>query len=221
MGDMHMKNKIRYTLALISIGLCGVVQAETYSYSGVNYHSATAPYTTDMAVSGSFTTSSDIPPDSDNYDLRPIITSWSFYDGVNTLTDADSELWDIGGGFPPVASTDSEGNITAIILLFHSPPVPHAIDDVIDRLQIRSDANYAHVLNDTICTNVTDDFCDGYTWSTEPQTAQADLGSWSKGESAPPNVATTAIPTMPAYGLVITALGLLLAAFRVKKPLRK
>lgn len=214
-----MNNKIVNTLALTILVISSASFAETYTYTGPSYNTASSPYTTDMSVSGSFTTSSAIPPSSVDFDLRPIVTSWSFFDGLNTLTEANSEFWDLGGAFPPIASTDADGNITAAILLLHSPVMPHEVGDVIDRLQIRSDALSANALNDTVCTAVTDDFCDSYTWSTsEAQYAAADLGAWETGASAPlppePPIATSPIPTMSMYGVAFTILGLLLVAVR-------
>lgn len=217
---MRINNRIVNTIALILLVLSFYSQAETYTYTAPNYHTAAPPYTTAMAIAGSFTTSSPIPPSSIDFDLRPIVTSWSFSDGVNTQTEANSGLWDLAGLFPPIASTDADGNITSIIFMLFNPATPHTVGIVFDQLQIRSDGNTAFAANNLICTVLEDDWCTGFTWDTASTpdfpSATANLGTWQTGPlaptAAPPQV--TAVPTMTMYSLALTMIGVLLIVVR-------
>jgi hypothetical protein len=224
--DMKMNNKIANTLALSLLFLSCYSQAETYTYTGPNYHTANPPYTTDIGITGSFTTSSAIPPNSVDFDLRPIATSWSFSDGVNTQTEANSGLWDIAGAFPPIASTDADGNITSIIFLLFNPATPHEVGIAFDQFQIRSDVPSAMAANNLICTGLTDDWCSSFTWDAEETpdfpSGTAELGTWQTGPSDPPTPPpgrpqATAVPTMTTYSLALTMIGMLLVAFRYRQ----
>jgi hypothetical protein len=222
--DMKTNNTVANIFALIFLVLGFHSQAETYTYTGPNYHTANPPYTTSMAITGSFTTSSAIPPNAVDFDLRPIVTSWSFSDGVNTQTNANSGLWDIGGLFPPIASTDANGDITSIIFLLFNPATPHTVGITFDQFQIRSDLPGATAANDLICTGLTDNWCGTFTWDTVQNPdfpyASADLGTWQTGPSAPPAPPATSqpVPAMSLYTIVLTAIGLsLLAGARLRK----
>lgn len=83
-----MKNLI-LSLTVLASMIGSHANAETYIYTGKNFTSANGDYTTNMQVTGSITTSSPIPPNSINFDIGTIATSWSFFDGVQTISDAD------------------------------------------------------------------------------------------------------------------------------------
>jgi hypothetical protein len=103
-----MKSKLLFaavgwTLTVI----IGIAKADTiYTYTGNQFASATNPYTTAMSVSGSFTLSSPLATNLSNDVITP--TSFSFFDGVQTLTEANQnytfEFFDV--------DTDAFGNIT-------------------------------------------------------------------------------------------------------------
>ena len=87
--------------------IIGAARADTiYTYTGNQFASATNPYTTAMSVSGSFTLPSPLGTNLSNDVITP--TSFSFFDGVQTLTEANPnytfEFFDI--------DTDAFGNIT-------------------------------------------------------------------------------------------------------------
>jgi hypothetical protein len=87
-----MNNKIGKCLALISLVISPFSLDETYSHTGPIYNTASSPYTSDMFVSGSFTTTPAIPPNSVDVDLRPIVTSWSFSDGWTTASETHTVI---------------------------------------------------------------------------------------------------------------------------------
>jgi PEP-CTERM motif len=94
--------------------------ATTYTYTGNPFTTAAAPFTTSDSISGSFTTSSPIAPNTGNFSSGPFgpsvlavpildVTSFSFSDGVDTITDTSP------GIATPILNfaTDGSGNILA------------------------------------------------------------------------------------------------------------
>jgi hypothetical protein len=93
------------TSFLLLTGLQSAARAETYTYTGNDFESATSPYTTSDFVSGFFTVAS---PFSDSMALASFTpTSYSFSDGVQTFSSASppSVTFKVG--------TDPSGNINA------------------------------------------------------------------------------------------------------------
>src|ERR1700676_1936697 len=71
------------TSFLLLIGLQSTARAETYTYTGNDFGSATLPYTTGDFISGFFTVAS---PLGDSLALAAFTpTSYSFSDGVQTF----------------------------------------------------------------------------------------------------------------------------------------
>ena len=96
--------------------------AETYIYTGKNYTDANGDYTTDMRVTGSITTSAPIPPNSIKFDISDIATSWSFFDGVQSISNVDG-VFHTFSAFSPKFTTDGDGNITKADLWVSDNPV--------------------------------------------------------------------------------------------------
>jgi hypothetical protein len=109
-------NKIKISGPLLALLLCGYpVHAEVYTYVGKPYTKASGPYTRDMLVTGRITTSGPIPSNSVVFDITPLLLSWSFFDGVQTLTPANSIA---GHGVPgtnpiafPTFTTNAAGEV--------------------------------------------------------------------------------------------------------------
>jgi len=90
---------------ILFIGLQSTARAETYTYTGQDFESATLPYTLSDFVSGFFTVAS---PLGDSLPLGTFTpTSYSFSDGVQTFSSASppSVTFKVG--------TDASGNINA------------------------------------------------------------------------------------------------------------
>jgi hypothetical protein len=93
-----------------------------------------------MRITGSFTTSIPIPPNSSYYDIAPIMTSWSFSDGLQTITSASGQF---RPSSPPHVTTDSQGNITDTFLLFWDFPIATQVGDRVSSIWVKFDDNIA------------------------------------------------------------------------------
>jgi len=63
-----------------------------YTYTGNNFTSITAPYTTDMNITLQFETAALLTSTGTMTNVSAEILSYSVFDGINTLTEADSEI---------------------------------------------------------------------------------------------------------------------------------
>jgi len=135
------------------------VVAETYIYTGNNYTNVNPPYTTAMWVSGTITTNGPIPPNSDNFDIRTLAPiSWSFFDGVHTITDADGVLHP-ASGFAPKFTTDSLGNITGADIWASNDPIATEVNKTnmyIATIDSAIPTAFDHGVQLAKCTAVTD-----------------------------------------------------------------
>jgi hypothetical protein len=94
---------------LLLTGLQSTARAETYTYTGNDFQSATSPYTLSDFVSGFFTLAS---PLGDSLALGAITpTSYSFSDGVQTFSSASPP-----SGVTFKVGTDASGNIDAWVI---------------------------------------------------------------------------------------------------------
>lgn len=95
-------------LAMLLLALCTPrVEAAmvTYTYTGNNYTVAGAPYSTSMAITGSFTFASPLAPNMVFIGTN-LPSTWSISDGVETITNSTGTL-----GLD--VATNSVGGITA------------------------------------------------------------------------------------------------------------
>lgn len=125
------------TKALIKSLLCFLLTmlasvtalSATYGYSGPPYTTVGGIYTTNMRITGAFTTDSPLAPNLSNVEIGPnglnLVVGWSFNNGVTTFTTGNSAPRigvNFNGDF--VVSTDVVGNITAFLIDLRTPPNP-------------------------------------------------------------------------------------------------
>jgi hypothetical protein len=80
-----------------------------YSYTGPSYQTSSAPYAYPMNITGTMTLPTPLPPDTHGIAVHP--TSFSFSDGVQTITNLNA-TYNFFSGF----TTDENGNITSWIV---------------------------------------------------------------------------------------------------------
>ena len=85
--------------------------AETYEYTGNPFSGTFGAYETAEKpwVTGSITTTVAIPPNAIDFDIRPFLASWTFFDGVQEITNLNGVYHPF---FSPRFYTDAAGNVT-------------------------------------------------------------------------------------------------------------
>lgn len=112
MNKSHHISKIILLSCILVLNTNAIDAAVTYEYSGNNFTNATSPYDTSMSVSGSFTVDSLLV----NVSGEVSVNSFSFSDGVHTLTSQD--IVDVLFQF----DTDGFGNILNWEIKIDTPP---------------------------------------------------------------------------------------------------
>ena len=92
------------TAALSMISVSAHADPVTYTYTGQYFTDTAGSYTTSDRVTGSFTVSSPIP---DNFDGVPSPSSYSFSDGLETLTSLNSYISQF------LVGTNAQGSISS------------------------------------------------------------------------------------------------------------
>jgi hypothetical protein len=91
MEKMGFKSSVGIVLIMVFSAFNANASA-VYTYTGNNFTSATAPYTTDMNITLQFETASALAGTGSMTNVSAEIFSYSVFDGINTLTEADSEI---------------------------------------------------------------------------------------------------------------------------------
>jgi hypothetical protein len=204
------------TALLGLLGLSLQATAEIYEFTGGSFNlSATGSYTATSSMSGQFTTASPLPADLVNEDISALITDWSFTDNVSTYSSANATILFPGVlGTSPLVSTDGAGNVISANIIVVTTPVASLLGSVSDVLTINATSSASLVAS---CTNVNvvTNICDTWDLSGAASFGATDIPSvWLTAPIVPPPAPATAVPTMSAYGLVLTMLGLLFVAAR-------
>jgi len=166
--------------------------AVRYTYTGGNFTTANSPYTTSMHLSGWFELNAPIPPNTPwPADFTAAVTGFSFFDGVNTLTNANSSL--LSARF----KTNGSGGFDTWEIYF-SNPVPATLSTPINFIATTSDSDKADTA--TVCQQVLDGACsyvfplDGASFFQPPN---APPGGWQMDT-------INAVPTMSTGGVIFT-----------------
>jgi hypothetical protein len=112
-----------------------------YTYTGPNFDTSSAPYTTDMSVSGTFSLDSPLAPDLEGADIYADLSSWAFNNGVNSYS-SDTPINNQTVTF----STDSSGEITDWGVVFASPNSGEGIISTCGPLKVSINVN-GHACN--------------------------------------------------------------------------
>jgi hypothetical protein len=198
--------RIMLSFVVLALLISNYAYAATYTYTGSNFTTVAGVYTTNMRITGIINTSPPIPPNSSSLDISPILTSWSFNDGVSTISSANGIFFK---GEIPRFSTDGEGNITGYHWLVISSPVIPAIGDLNDLIMVTETKD--SVLSDLVCNSLTDGFCSD--WSLGASHAETSIqGVWATSTPSTP------VPTLSQWSLMLLALMLgLVGVLRVRR----
>lgn len=133
-----MKTVGKALALLLGVFACAVSHAATYSYTAGNFTGGTdftppcllgscANYTTAMRAQGTFTTSGPLPANQPLASIAPLITGFSFSDGLVAYNSTDPQVHILNF----LAATDATGAIVQIqIALTHwQTPGPHVLSD--------------------------------------------------------------------------------------------
>jgi hypothetical protein len=112
-----LKNAL-LALGLVSLTAANVHAVATYTYKGNTFEAGTVsdPYTTSMFVSGSFTLADPLDSNLALTEVTPL--SYSFTDGVQTLTESNS---DVVAGLGFAFATGAAGKITEWSVYLYAP----------------------------------------------------------------------------------------------------
>lgn len=174
--------------------------AATYSYQSPNYSFiiGSPGLTTSMHVTGSFDISGYLGPNLSNQDITGILTQYSFNNGIDTFTQANS----IPCTFR--VSTDSQGNITQYVMDLRESPAP-AVGNPIKFLDIY---NPGWTGADSGNAPSPGSSCASISPNNRAYTADGDYGTWVSPQQA-------SIPTLTEWGMIIFFLFTLTAGFTV------
>jgi hypothetical protein len=160
---MKTRESARLLVIASLAALAGAASAQptTYSYSGTTYVAPTGTFTTAMRITGSFTTANPLPKNLSPTAIGPAgngaAIAWSFTNGVDTFTQANSsEIYGMNSDF--VVGTDSRGNVNYYSIGLVKPLPPHAVNDLVDFFWI-SKGNAIQALDQASCAIVTANLC--------------------------------------------------------------
>jgi hypothetical protein len=159
----------------------------TYSYTGQNFDEVMGTYTVADRLTGWFTVAAPLVPGTPYpADISGLVTSFSFADGVQTLSDANAEILAFSIG------TDGGGNLTEWSFRIWKAPIPTSTGVLIDGIHSASFGvpGPSWLVQDVgfqqgLCLNIDEDsgLCDGVDLPTPFfgelfSNDQADAGTW-------------------------------------------
>lgn len=201
-----MKRDIRLMVFAMLALFASVATATTYQYTGAAYTAAGGVYSTSMRVTGTFTTASPLPANMPPTAIGPggknWVTAWSFHDGVNTFTKANSMLL-YGAPEAFAVGTDAGGNINTAQISFMAPQGPHTVGDSMNVIYV-SDSIVEAVMA-APCDVVTDSTCAAIRVGSNIAVVHPADGTWTIRETA---ASVAPVPTLNSVFLAALAVGL-------------
>ncbi len=216
-----MKHFLLAFVATLACALGPGALAATYTYTGNTYAGANGAYNTGMSITGEFTTAAPLAANLVGQDISGLVLTFTFSDGVTTITDADGTLAAFNTIPGIQVSTDGSGDITAWAIFARDLPLATAINDVnsiISTINSGMIAVQDQGADDSICTAVNGvPSCTSYSPGTQGTGINfSNPGSWvtTLPPPPPPPPVVTEVPGLTGYGLALTGLGLLLVGLR-------
>lgn len=203
----------KYLVFLAAALLQAGAWAATYTYTGPNYSAgditnfSSCPggsgncgaYTTAMAQGGSFTTAAPLPGNLNGADITALVTSFSFSDGLTSYANTDPQVL-----LSNVTATTTGGVLEIYLVLQRwQTPAPHVVGDHVDMMAVMNTGGS----HNNLCTalSVANTYCATATAANAYSSwlLPAAGGVWVA--SGLPPVASTAVPTLGEWGLLLLA----------------
>jgi len=190
------------TFAVFALLISNYAYATTYTYTGENFDQVYGDYTTGMNVTGTIVTSSPIPPNSVDFDISPILTSWSFNDGMNTISSSNGKLVI----YLPRFSTDAQGNIIKYFWAIANMGVAPVEGDPVEFISSTNDVEIGIAdagFTDVLCMDVIDNVCTSFFVDLPFNNGRVygQEGTWVKT-----NDPARSVPTLSQWSLILLAL---------------
>lgn len=186
---MRLGLSIIFLTLVVSLAVGDMRASVTYTYVGNPFTSASGAYTTSMRVTGSFDTLIPLAPGLENRDVRASVLSYSFADGIQTLTDANSVLVSFR------ISTDSDGGITQWQITLWESPLTGSTGGTVRGIETNFDPGSVTDAGFTggTCLSVLNGQCDRASRTpgdegTLVSADSGDAGSWSASMGLAPQV---------------------------------
>jgi len=175
------EHSTRIIAALVLLIFGASVHAQvTYQYTGQTFDLAEAPYTTSDRITGSFELSEPLTPFMLGEDISAELVDYSFTDGQQTRTAANSSICAFG------ITTNGAGEIVGWVIVLREAPTP-AAGNPQQTLDTTSQT-------DLVGTGVSDGNACGTLFSlTESASNTFSPGTWTS------NVVTTPVPTQYSF----------------------
>lgn len=143
--------RITISLTVLACFFVGGVNAATYEFTGNLFTIKTGAYVSvpDARITGSITTNIAIPPNTIDFDIRPIIDSWEFSDGVQEITSQNGIYHPL---FSTKFTTDGAGNLTRGDVWVGDSPLATAVGDKNNIIIISFSGGQASGLVQATCT---------------------------------------------------------------------
>ena len=199
-----MKRLSIWSWLLLGLLSAPALAATTYTYSGANFTSFSGAYSASSRVTGSFTLAAPLAASLPNTDIRSLILSYSFSDGVQTRNETNSEICAVSiYGFR--VSTDASGNIATWAITLCSP-VAAAGDPVTGVFTIR-DIGVTDTVEDLgvsgTCGELSGGACSSIGVATSGTIYSNSPLSWSR--EVGPVASSVEIPTLSDWSLAALA----------------
>jgi hypothetical protein len=171
----------------------------TYTFTGPQFTTFTGiGYTPAMRVTGSFTTVVPLPPNMPNTNIAAQVTSYSFFDGVNTIASSDPNSVVLSF----FATTDGAGQLTSAATLDVERWVTTpGVGNLFNFIFIDNGGGESGGVTNAQCASLSGSACTGYiTLLGSGSTSLASPGVWTSA------ISSITVPTLQPWGIVILAL---------------
>jgi len=214
-----MKQAMLSGLTALLLTAAPAAFSATYTYTGNAFTVATNSYTTSDFVFGEFTTAAPLAPNLSAQDISGQVLTWTFSDGVTTLSQADGILADLNMVPGISVTTDGAGDIIEWSILARDLPLATAVSEtntLISTLNMPMAGVVDRGADDAVCNAV--DLvpnCTSYGAGTPGLGLNlGSPGSWVTTLPPPPPAVPEEIPGLTGFGLALTGAGLALLGMR-------